>query len=200
MSVGDVHPLLVPLMGLVGDGEWLGYGEGSYPAREGRPGGVPAFRYVERVTFAPVPGKPVVAYSSTTKAAPEDESCTMFAKPMHSESGFLRALPGGEYELVVAQSTGVGETCRGSVAVATGGASHPSLELASTHLTGAEVVTQTARAFRRVGGGAGEGGGPELHVTLSMAAGGLPLTPHLASKLIPKTDPEAQALRCIYQF
>ena len=188
--MAGVHPLLVPLLWLVGEGEWVGYGEGSYPPREGRPEGVPTFRYVERVTFAPVPGKPVVAYASVTKAAPEDEGSPMRGKPMHAESGFLRALPSGAFELVVAQSTGVAEVARSPVV----GAAPSSLELVSTELANAAVVTQTARAFHKVVTPAG-GGQTALLATLAMAAAGVPLTPHLASKLTPASTTEAKALK-----
>jgi len=85
-------PVLGRLAALVGT--WQGVGEGAYPT-------IAPFAYHETVTFT-ASGRPVLAYAQRTRRADTDQ-------PLHSETGWLRALPDGGAELVVAQPTGLVE-------------------------------------------------------------------------------------------
>ena len=159
----DLHPLVVPIAALIGP--WRGAGAGQYPTIE-------PFAYTEEIEFRAVPGKPFLAYRSATRHA-EDQ------RPLHAESGFLRAVGDGIIELVVAQAPGLVEAAEGLLDL------HPSdapggLEfvLESTVMAGsstAKEVTATERRYRLEG--------DHLTYEIAMAAVGLPLTHHLQARL-----------------
>ena len=86
------HPDLGRLVELLGD--WRGEGEGQWAS--GQP-----FRYLEWVTFGHN-GKPFVAYSQRTTAADD-------GRPLHAETGYLRALPDGAVEVAMTHPIGVVE-------------------------------------------------------------------------------------------
>ena len=96
--MADLHPQCEPLAPLLGT--WQGVGTGQYPAIED-------FSYTEELTFGHV-GKPFVSMIQRTRNAVTGE-------PLHSEAGYLRALPDGELELALAQPSGVTEICLGTV-------------------------------------------------------------------------------------
>lgn len=91
------HPDLGPLLGLVG--AWEGDGRGRWADGE-------AFGYHERLEFSHA-GKPQLAYRQVTRSADDD-------RPLHSESGWWRAVAPDSVELVVAQGIGVVEIGIGS--------------------------------------------------------------------------------------
>src|SRR5918999_5059925 len=103
-----LHPDVEVLAFLVG--LWQGEGRGSYPTIE-------SFAYREETAFAHV-GKPFLSYVQQTWTLDD-------ARPLHTESGFLRSQPGGQVELVLSQPGGRVEVDEG---VISGG----HLELVST--------------------------------------------------------------------
>lgn len=159
----DLHPAVVPIAALIG--LWRGAGAGQYPTIE-------PFAYTEEIEFGAVPGKPFFAYRSATRHA-EDQ------RPLHAESGFLRAVGDGIIELVVAQAPGLVEAAEGLLDL------HPpdapgGLEfvLESTVMAGsstAKEVTATERRYHLEG--------DHLTYEIAMAAVGLPLTHHLQARL-----------------
>ena len=154
MSGPPLHPNLEPLAGLVGT--WAGGGRGEYPT-------IDAFDYVEAVTFGHV-GKPFLAYAQRTTAADD-------GRPLHAETGYLRAPEPGRLELVIAHPTGHLEVARGDLLGTT-------LAFRSSTITAtpsAKPVNEVVRTFHLEG--------DELRYQLAMAAVGLPLTHHLAATL-----------------
>lgn len=138
-------------------GVWEGRGEGFYPTIDG-------FGYTERIELVPVPGKPMLAYRSTTRAVDD-------GRALHGESGFLRVVGPAAVELVVAQGGGL-------VEIAEGSAADDVIELASTDVrrtSTAKEVTATERRYRV--------SGDVLTYELAMAAVGQPLLPHLRAEL-----------------
>lgn len=149
-----LHPNLEPLAGLVGT--WVGDGAGEYPTIDG-------FAYVETATFGHA-GKPFLAYAQRTVAADD-------GRPLHVETGYLRAPEPGRYELVIAHPTGHLELADGELDAGT-------LRFASTSM----VATATAKEVREVVR-TFVLDGDELRYELAMAAVGQPLTHHLAATL-----------------
>ena len=138
-------------------GTWIGGGEGHYPTIED-------FAYTEQIELRPVPGKPMLAYRSATRARDD-------GRTLHGESGFLRVVGDGLVELVVAQGAGLIEAAEGVV-------DGDEIVLTSTAVIGtptAKEVTATERRYRVVG--------DTLTYELAMAAVGLPLQPHLEGTL-----------------
>ena len=154
-----LHPdveVLSPLLGT-----WEGHGKGEYPT-------IDRFEYVESITFAHV-GKPFLTYTQRTKAADD-------GRPLHSETGYLRAPGVDRVELVVAHPTGVTEIDEGSIEITDRGLI---LALGSTTigLTGsAKTVTAVERQI--------EVDGDTFRYRLAMAAVGQPMTHHLEAHLI----------------
>jgi hypothetical protein len=83
------------------EGTWIGGGAGVYPPR------VESFEYEELLTIKPTAKPQVWELRSATKNAKS-------GKPMHVESGFIRAPPNGEIELVVSHPFGLCEISSGS--------------------------------------------------------------------------------------
>ena len=160
MTDPALHEDLTAIAFLIGD--WVGGGRGEYPTIE-------PFEWREQTRFWHV-GRPALVYLQRTKDAATGE-------PRHVESGFLR--PGtqaGDFELIVAHSTGHAELAEGSV---TGSR----LELASTSVVGsgtAKEVSAVSRTFELDGG--------VLRTSLSMAAVGLQMTHHLEAELRRSSD------------
>jgi uncharacterized protein YceH (UPF0502 family) len=151
----DLLPELAELSAFVG--VWHGGGEGVYPT-------ISPFGYTEQIELRPVPGKPLLAYRSATRATDD-------GRALHSESGFVRAVGGGAIEFVVAQGAGIVEIAEGVV-------DDDEIVLRSTVVWGtttAKEVTETERRYRAAG--------DTLTYELAMAAVGQPLLPHLRAKL-----------------
>jgi uncharacterized protein YceH (UPF0502 family) len=159
-SPGSASPVAVPvevapLAAFVGT--WRGGGDGTYPTIE-------PFGYTEEIELRPVPGKPLLAYRSSTRA-------TTDGRALHGESGFVRLVGDGVVELVVAQGAGLVELGEGIL-------DGDEVVLASTGVVGtgtAKRVDATERRYRVEG--------DTLTYELAMAAVGQPLLPHLKATL-----------------
>jgi hypothetical protein len=154
----DLHPDLDALAPLLGT--WAGRGSGKYPT-------IQPFDYLEEVVFSHV-GKPFLVYGQKTKA-PAD------GKPLHAETGYLRAPQPGHLELVLAHQSGITE-----IEVGTYTASDTTIEIELTSskigLTpSAKEVTALGRRFRI--------DGDELSYSVQMGAVGQPLQNHLTAVL-----------------
>jgi hypothetical protein len=148
------------------EGTWQGPGNGSYPTIE-------SFTYDESVTFAPLPGKPVLAYTQRTTSA--------MGLPLHTETGYLRCTDAERVEFVVAQPTGITETHVGTARREPSGALVIDLHSTSVGLTpGAKEVRAVTRRLRV--------DGDELTYEVGMAAVGQTDTVHLTATLRRITD------------
>ena len=137
-----------------------GRGRGEYPTIDG-------FEYLESVTFAHV-GKPFLTYTQRTNAADD-------GRPLHAETGYLRAPGGNRVELVIAHPTGITEIDEGQIEI-TGGGLILTLSSTTIGLSGsAKTVTAVERLI--------ELDGDELRYRLAMAAVGHPMTHHLQAHL-----------------
>jgi hypothetical protein len=137
-------------------GTWRGAGTGEYPT-------IDDFAYTEEIVIAPVPGRPLAHWRSTTRDALTGEA-------RHAESGFLRTVEGA-VELVVAHGFGAVEAASGTF----------DGELLSLTTTGV-LVTPTAKLVEAV-----ERryvlSGDTLRYEIAMAAVGVPMTHHLRAEL-----------------
>lgn len=153
-----LHPSVVPLAALLGT--WRGEGHGEYPTIE-------PFDYHETVVFAHV-GKPFLSYQQRTA-----DSAT--GLPLHSESGYLRAVGGERLEMTIAQPSGILEVLEGTWSD-DGGALVVRLESTAVPRTATAKRVDAVRRTLRVE--------PDLlSYTLHMAAVGEPLTLHLTAAL-----------------
>ncbi|OBH02242.1 MULTISPECIES: peroxynitrite isomerase [unclassified Mycobacterium] len=157
----DLHPDLEALAPLLGT--WAGRGSGKYPT-------IQPFDYFEEVVFSHV-GKPFLAYSQKTKAVTD-------GKPLHAETGYLRAPRPGEVELVLAHPSGITEIEVGTYSV-TGDRIDVELSTGSGGTIGltptAKEVTALGRSLRI--------DGDELSYKVRMGAVGQPLQDHLDAVL-----------------
>ena len=83
------------------EGTWVGRGLGVYPPR------VSPFEYTEILTVKPTAKPHVWEFRSATKSA-------QLGKAMHVESGFIRAPPNGDIELVASHPFGLVEISSGA--------------------------------------------------------------------------------------
>lgn len=152
------HPDIAHLAPLLGT--WRGRGQGEYPT-------ISSFEYLEEVHFGHV-GRPFLTYMQRTRSA--DGS-----RPMHSETGYLRALGGDRIELILAHPTGITEICEGRVVSDDEGMR---IELDSTSM-GRSSTAKSVTALGRTMTVAGD----TLSYTLRMAAVEQPLQHHLAATM-----------------
>jgi nitrobindin-like protein len=159
--VVDLHPGIAVLAPLLGT--WAGQGTGEYPTIE-------PFGYVEEVTFGHV-GKPFLSYAQRTKASDD-------GRPLHAETGYVRAPSPGRVEWVLAHPTGITEIQEGTLSVS---AAEVEMELNATSIaltTSAKDVTALSRSVRV--------DGDVLSYTLRLGAVGQPLQHHLRATLYRK--------------
>ncbi len=151
-----LHPSLVVVSGLIGT--WRGEGRGEYPT-------ISSFEYTEELTFLNV-GKPFLAYSQRT--------WDPAGRPLHVETGYLRAPSYETLEFILAQPTGQTELAEGTLSIHENGFE---AELRSRiHNSGtAKIVDETTRRIQLDGN--------QLHTDFAMAAVGVPMTHHLSSSL-----------------
>ena len=154
----DLHPDLVPLSWLLG--RWQGNGHGDYPTIE-------KFEFGQEAVFAH-DGRPFLHYFSRSWLVDSDGNTI---KDSALETGFLRARPGGEVELVLAHQSGFAEIWYGRVDGA-------KLEITT------DVVARTHSAKEHTAGhrlyGLVEG---DLLYANDMAAMGQPLQSHTWARL-----------------
>lgn len=137
-------------------GRWEGEGEGLWSAD-------PPFRYWEEVTFEPT-GKPFLAYRQRTRALDD-------GRPMHAETGYVRATGDGAVEMLIVQPTGFAEIHRGELR-------GPTLDLRLLTLArspSAMAVTDLRRTFIV--------GDESLEYVVAMAMNHEPIADHLRGQL-----------------
>ena len=146
----ELHPDVAALAPLLGT--WAGRGAGEYPTIE-------PFDYTEEITFGHV-GKPFLTYGQRTRAVDD-------GRPLHAETGYVRAPSPGRVEWILAHPTGVTEIQEGTVASASGALV---MELTATTIglsATANDVAALGRSFRV--------DGDTLTYTVRMGAVGQPL-------------------------
>jgi hypothetical protein len=155
-----LHPDVERLAPLVGT--WVGEGAGAYPT-------IDDFGYTEEITFAHV-GKPFLSYRQATLLAST-------GLPAHSETGFLRAVAGGEgrLELVMVHPGGIAEIAEGEAMAQPDGVG---VHLTSTSVVCTPTAKQVTSVERRI-----TVAGDTLRYELAMGAVGQPHQHHLSAEL-----------------
>lgn len=153
-----VHPDLEPIAFLLG--RWEGAGVGGYPTIE-------SFNFGQEIEFGHN-GKPFLSYVSRTWLLDADGGRV---RPLATESGYWRARPERQLEVVLAHPTGIVEVYVGEVVF-------HKIELLT------DVVARTASAKEYTAGhrlyGLVKG---NLMWAYDMAAVGHPLTSHMSAEL-----------------
>lgn len=155
----DLHRACVPLAWLLGT--WEGAGVGDYPTIE-------AFRFGQEATFAYVPGKPYLIYSSATWRLSDDG---VIGEPLARETGYWRPQHDGAVEVLLTHPTGIIEIYLGFIESA-------KVELATRGV----LTTETAKDYRSATRLYGLVKGRLMWV-MDMAAMGKDLQPHVSAEL-----------------
>ena len=150
----EPNELLRPVAFLLGT--WRGRGEGIYPT-------IDSFTYEEEAVFTHT-GRPFLIYTSKTWD-PETR------RPMHAETGFIRALEGDRVEVVIAHAFGITEISEGRTA-------GTSLQVESTKLTSSSTAKTVDGVTRSV-----QVDADMLTYSIGMAFGGHSLQNHLKGTL-----------------
>ncbi|MEU6673485.1 FABP family protein [Streptomyces sp. NPDC046853] len=157
------HPLLAPVLGLLG--RWHGRGQGEYPTIEAD------FSYAQEVTFSH-DGRPFLHYEARAWLLGADGAPL---RPSARESGWWRLQPDGRVEALITQPTGIAE-------IAVGRAADGAIDL-STHEVArtptAKEVEATRRRYELTDA-------DNLTFVHDLAAVGQPLQHHLAARLTRK--------------
>ena len=154
------HPLLAPVLGLLGT--WRGRGEGGYPTLDGD------FAYGQEVTYSH-DGRPFLRYEARAWLLDADDAPL---RPAARESGWWRLQPEGRVEALITQPTGVAEIAVGQAGEGTVDLSTHNVALTPT----AKEVTATHRRYTLVDD-------DTLTFAFDLAAVGRPLQHHLSASL-----------------
>ncbi|MEV0320273.1 FABP family protein [Streptomyces sp. NPDC050658] len=156
------HPLLAPVLGLLGT--WRGRGEGEYPTLAEN------FAYAQEVTFSH-DGRPFLHYEARAWLLDADGAPL---RPSARESGWWRLQPDGRVEALITQPTGIAE-------ISVGHAAGNAVDLATQEVARtptAKVVDATRRRYTLAEDGT-------LRFLHDLAAVGQPLQHHLSARLRP---------------
>ena len=145
-------------------GVWVGRGDGRYPT-------ISPFSYTEEIELRPVPGKPLLAYRSATRAADD-------GRTLHGESGFWRLVGPDLVEVVVAQGAGLVEIGEGVLDTSDGSGDGSAEVIVSGTVAGTSTAKEVSATERRYRVEA-----DRLTYELAMAAVGQPLQHHLRGEL-----------------
>lgn len=126
MAVPELHPQLEPIAFLLG--RWEGAGVGGYPTIE-------SFRFGQEIEFGHT-GESFLTYTSRTWLL---DDAGERVRPLATETGYWRALPDRQLEVLLAHPTGIVEVYIGEVVF-------HKIELRS------DVVARTATAKEYVAG------------------------------------------------
>ncbi len=161
----DLHPVLLPLLPLVGT--WRGTGKGGYPT-------IADFDYAQEVRFSH-DGRPFLFYESRSWIIDGDG---LPVRPSAREVGWWRPRPqgdtsdGGDLEVLLTHPTGFAELYYGRVT----GTRFDLVTDAVVRTETAKEVTGNRRLYGIVEG--------DLMYAIDMAAVGEPLTSHLSARLV----------------
>ena len=86
-------------------GTWKGEGNGRFPT-------IPSFNYLEECVFSSDGCEPIIHFEQKTWVKSTDETN---GRPLHWESGFIRATEDGSVEISNAQNGGRVEVLRGTI-------------------------------------------------------------------------------------
>jgi hypothetical protein len=154
----NLHPQCAPVVWLLGT--WRGNGRGDYPTIE-------PYEYGQELVFQQ-DGRPFFHYFSRSWVVDAEGNTVREAA---QETGFLRCLPEGKLELVLAHNTGFTEVWYG---VAEAG----KMELRTAGVSYTESAKEVVSGHRLYGNVEGD-----LLYAYDMEAMGQPLQPHLWARL-----------------
>ncbi|WP_306324295.1 MULTISPECIES: FABP family protein [unclassified Streptomyces] len=161
----DPHPLLAPVLGLLG--HWHGRGRGEYPTLDSD------FTYAQEVTFSH-DGRPFLYYEARAWLIDDGDAPV---RPAARESGWWRMQPDGRVEALITQPTGI-------VEIMVGRAAEDTVELAAHDVAltpTAKEVDATRRHYAFTDPDA-------ITFTHDLAAVGQPLQHHLSARLRRRKD------------
>ncbi|WP_353940796.1 FABP family protein [Streptomyces sp. HUAS MG91] len=156
----EAHPLLAPVLGLLGT--WRGRGRGGYPTLDAD------FAYAQEVTFSH-DGRPFLHYEARAWLVDADDAPL---RPAARESGWWRLRPDGRVEVLITQPTGIAEIMAGTVDGTTVALATEGVALTPT----AKKVEATTRRYTLTEPGT-------LDFVHELAAVGQPLQHHLTARL-----------------